>query len=46
VADDRDGIFRYLHDQAGFMRFVQPELIIHAGATVEWTNDDPSMPHT
>jgi hypothetical protein len=20
--------------------------VIHAGATVEWTNDDPSMPHT
>jgi plastocyanin len=28
------------------MRFVQPELVIHANATLEWTNDDPSMPHT
>ncbi len=34
------------HDTISLMRFVQPELVIHAGATVEWTNDDPSMPHT
>ena len=34
------------HNAISLMRFVQPELIIHAGATVEWTNDDPSMPHT
>jgi plastocyanin len=34
------------HNAISLMRFVQPELIIHAGGTVEWTNDDPSMPHT
>lgn len=34
------------HSTISLMRFVQPELVIHAGATVEWTNDDTSMPHT
>ena len=34
------------HSTISLMRFVQPELIVHAGATVEWTNDDTSMPHT
>jgi plastocyanin len=34
------------HNTISLMRFVQPELFIHAGTTVEWTNDDPSMPHT
>jgi len=34
------------HNTISLMRFVQPELVIHAGATVEWTNQDPSMPHT
>lgn len=34
------------HSTISLMRFVQPELVIHAGATVEWTNDDPGMPHT
>jgi plastocyanin len=34
------------HNTISLMRFIQPELLIHAGATVEWTNDDPSMPHT
>src|SRR6266853_5219701 len=34
------------HNTISLMRFVQPEPVIHAGATVEWTNDDPSMPHT
>src|SRR5215470_8317803 len=34
------------HNAISLMRFVKPELVIHAGATVEWTNDDPSMPHT
>jgi len=34
------------HNTISLMRFVEPELVIHAGATVEWTNDDPSMPHT
>ena len=34
------------HNTISLMRFVEPELVIHAGATVEWTNNDPSMPHT
>ena len=34
------------HDTISLMRFVKPELVIHAGATVECTNDEPSMPHT
>jgi plastocyanin len=34
------------HNTISLMRFVKPELVIHAGTTVEWTNDDPSMPHT
>jgi plastocyanin len=34
------------HDSISLMRFIRPEIVIHAGATVEWTNDDPSMPHT
>jgi plastocyanin len=34
------------HNTISLMRFVKPELVIHSGATVEWTNDDPSMPHT
>jgi len=34
------------HNTISLMRFVKPELVIHVGATVEWTNDDPSMPHT
>ena len=34
------------HNTISLMRFVQPELVIHAGTTVEWSNDDPSMPHT
>jgi len=34
------------HSTISLMRFVQPELVVHAGATVEWTNDDTSMPHT
>ena len=34
------------HNTISLMRFVKPELVIHAGATVEWTNDNPSMPHT
>jgi plastocyanin len=34
------------HNTISLMRFVQPELVIHANATLEWTNDDPSMPHT
>ena len=34
------------HNAISLMRFVRAELVVHAGATVEWTNDDPSMPHT
>ena len=34
------------HNTISLMRFLKPELVIHVGATVEWTNDDPSMPHT
>ena len=34
------------HNTISLMRFIEPELVIHAGATVEWTNYDPSMPHT
>jgi len=34
------------HDTVSLMRFSQPELVIHAGQTVEWTNDDPITPHT
>ena len=34
------------HNTISLMRFVQPELTIHAGGTVEWTNADPSLPHT
>ncbi len=34
------------HDTVSIMRFVEPELVIHAGGTVEWTNDDPVTPHT
>jgi plastocyanin len=28
------------------MRFAHPEMMIHAGDTVEWTNVDPVTPHT
>jgi plastocyanin len=34
------------HNTISLMRFTKNEMVIHAGATVEWTNDDPSMPHT
>jgi plastocyanin len=34
------------HETVSLMRFVEPELVIHAGATVEWTNHDPITPHT
>jgi plastocyanin len=34
------------HRAISLMRFVQSESVIHAGATVEWTNDDTGMPHT
>ena len=28
------------------MRFMEDKTVIHAGDTVEWTNDDPITPHT
>ena len=28
------------------VRFLSQETVIHAGETVEWTNDDPVTPHT
>lgn len=34
------------HQTVSLMRFVEPELVIRAGATVEWTNHDPITPHT
>jgi plastocyanin len=34
------------HETVSLMRFVEPEQIIHAGQTVEWTNYDPITPHT
>jgi len=34
------------HQTVSRMRFVEPELLVHAGDTVEWTNEDPITPHT
>jgi plastocyanin len=34
------------HDTISVMRFLQPELVIHAGTLVEWTNYDSITPHT
>lgn len=34
------------HQTVSIMRYVEPELVIHAGATVEWTNHDSITPHT
>jgi plastocyanin len=34
------------HQTVSLMRFVEPELVIHAGQTVEWINHDPITPHT
>jgi plastocyanin len=34
------------HETVSLMRFVEPEQVIHAEATVEWTNFDPITPHT
>ena len=33
-------------ETSSVMRFEEPELTIHAGETLEWTNDDPITPHT
>jgi hypothetical protein len=34
------------HETVSLVRFVETELIVRAGATVEWTNFDPITPHT
>lgn len=34
------------HRSASVMRFIDDLKYIHAGDTVDWTNDDPSTPHT
>lgn len=34
------------HQTVSLMRFIDSELVIHAGDTVEWTNRDPITPHT
>lgn len=33
-------------DSVSVMRFIEDKTVIHAGGTVEWTNDDPITPHT
>ena len=33
-------------DSVSVMRFGDPEITVHAGDTVEWTNEDPVTPHT
>jgi plastocyanin len=33
-------------DSVSVMRFQDPVITIHAGDTVEWTNEDPITPHT
>jgi len=33
-------------DSISVMRFGDPEITVHAGDTVEWTNEDPITPHT
>lgn len=34
------------HETVSIVRFLEPEIVIHAGSTVEWTNHDPVTPHT
>jgi plastocyanin len=34
------------HETVSVMRFLEPQIVIHAGSTVEWTNHDPVTPHT
>lgn len=34
------------HETLSVMRFIPGKIVIHAGDTVEWTNDDPVTPHT
>ena len=33
-------------DSLSVMRFSDPEITVHAGDTIEWTNDDPTAAHT
>ena len=33
-------------DTLSVMRFMHPDKVVHAGETVEWTNNDPITPHT
>ena len=33
-------------DSFSLMRFSDPEITVHAGDTIEWTNDDPTVAHT
>jgi plastocyanin len=33
-------------DSLSVMRFTDPDMTVHAGDTIEWTNDDPSTAHT
>jgi plastocyanin len=34
------------HQTVSILRFVQPEIMVHVGDTVEWTNPDAITPHT
>lgn len=34
------------HHTISHMRFDHQRIVIHAGETVDWTNDDPTTPHT
>ncbi len=34
------------HQTVSVMRFMNHDAAIHIGDTIEWTNDDPSTPHT
>jgi plastocyanin len=33
-------------DSLSVMRFTDPDITVHAGETIEWTNEDPSTAHT
>jgi plastocyanin len=33
-------------DSLSVMRFIDPDITVHAGETIEWTNEDPSTAHT
>jgi plastocyanin len=34
------------HHTVSHMRFFHAQIVVHAGETVEWTNNDPTTPHT